>query len=81
MQMMQARCADCEWVFDVVAIPMEGMKAGIAALKRGACCPMCGNDRRQSILMANPSPLTEQEAAHKRKLLPAEFMTKKETAA
>lgn len=81
MQMMQARCAECEWVFDIVAIPMEGMKAATGAMKRGSCCPMCGNDKRQKILMANPRPLTEQEANHKRKLLPANFLTNEGTAA
>lgn len=80
MQMMQARCADCEWVFDVVTSPAP-ITVWAKTAQRRACCPMCGNDNKSRITLANPRPLTEQEANHKRKLLPASIRADEGTAA
>lgn len=64
MQMFRARCRDCQWEFDVVALPMPISKAAEAMGK--ACCPMCGN--RAGNVVAPSRPLTDLERAHKTSL-------------
>lgn len=62
MQMSRSKCASCGWVFDVCALPMPVRTA--AAVMIAAHCPMCGH--HDGNLWAEPRPLTDQEAAHKR---------------
>ncbi len=62
MEMARSKCACCGWVFDVCALPMPVRTA--AAVMIAAHCPMCGH--HDGNLWADPRPLTDQEAAHKR---------------
>lgn len=59
MQMIRARCAKCDWVFDIMAIPAPALRMKVVGK---AHCPMCCNVKGN--LMADPRPLTEAEAEH-----------------
>lgn len=61
MQMFRARCRDCQWEFDVVALPMPITLAARAIGK--TCCPMCAN--RVGNVVAPSRQLTDLERAHK----------------
>lgn len=63
-QMFRGRCRRCDWTWDVVALPMLIETA--ARVIGSACCPMCGNDSGNTV--AEPRPLTDAEAEHKRRL-------------
>ncbi len=64
MQMFRARCRDCGWIFDVVALPLP-LKIAARAMEN-TCCTMCGNC--VSNTLADGRALTDQEAAHKRQM-------------
>lgn len=60
MQMLRARCVKCQWVYDIIALPIP--VAAILAMANGQC-PMCGNVKGN--VLADPRPLTDAETAHK----------------
>lgn len=67
MQMTRARCAKCNWTYDVAAAPMpidDWVRASNAAH-----CPMCANRARNTV--APPRDLTAEERAHKARLAAA----------
>lgn len=64
--MIRSKCQKCDWIFDAVSAPMP-ITEWCTALK-GSCCPMRGNHKGNT--MAPPRPLTDQEIAHKRKIMP-----------
>ena len=63
-QMFRARCRECDWIWDVVALPMPIEKA--AHVIGAARCPMCGNGDDNTV--AEGKPLTDAETDHKRRL-------------
>lgn len=65
-QMMRGKCRECDWVFDIVALPMPVTSA--AAMGGAAHCPMCGAGPKK-ILVDLPRALTQAEAVHKANLL------------
>ncbi len=65
MQMIRAKCKACEWVFDVVAIPMVLQLAADTMSSRSAC-PMCGCCES---FFADSRPLTGDEIDHKNRVL------------
>lgn len=65
MQMLRAKCARCEWEYDVVTLPMSAALAPRVMLS--SACPMCGNRKANTI--ASPRLLSDVEAGHKRKVL------------
>ena len=64
MTMLRARCRDCDWIWDVVALPLAVAPAAHAM--KSAVCPMCGNDIGN--LLAPERALTDAERAHKVKV-------------
>lgn len=65
MQMLRARCHDCGWEYDCVALPMP--MADACRAMAAACCPMCGN--RDQNAVAPPRQLTAPEATFKADLV------------
>jgi len=61
-QMLRTKCAACDWIYDVVVLPLEAMRT--VAVMQGAHCPMCGNIKGNTV--AEPRGLTADEAAHPR---------------
>ena len=63
-EMSRALCGDCEWVLDIIAVPIE---LSIAANAMGRVfCPMCG---ATNILHGTVNrALTEAERLHKSRL-------------
>ncbi len=57
---MRAKCSECSWSFDVVALPMPVDRAAAAMMQ--AHCPMCGNAARNTI--DAPRLLSGAEYAH-----------------
>lgn len=64
MQMMRARCSECNWEYDVIALPIPAQ--AIKSVGK-APCPMCGNVKANTL--STPRALTEWEAEHKRQLI------------
>ena len=65
LTMFRARCRDCGWSWDVVALPLP-LTAATTAIK-STHCPMCANAADNTV--AEARLLTDAEAAHKRRLL------------
>lgn len=61
MQMFRAKCAGCDWSFDVVVLPMDLTLA--ADLMMQSNCPMCGNCEANTVAPARE--LTDEERSHK----------------
>lgn len=80
MQMFRAACGKCQWVFDVVVLPLPVTIA--AGAMENTCCPMCGNRKRNTCAPARA--LTLGENAHKTGLEAARkggsIMSSQETA-
>lgn len=61
MQMLRAKCANCDWIYDCVTLPMAATPACNTMSK--VACPMCGNHKGN--LVADPRDLTPEERLHK----------------
>lgn len=67
MQMMRATCARCQFVYDILALPIAAMMMGRV---KNRCCPICGNVKNNT--MADPRALNDDERVAKARAIALE---------